>query len=81
MAEQDDDSGSRGGSIRLNSTSGGKSYYPTIVEADNDSFRVLTEKLTKDWLICLLKDSVAHLREAKSTSSILNEINENLGRI
>ena len=61
--------------IRTNSISrpGGKNYYLSItelVEADDDRLRVLTDELTKEWLIWLLKDTVAHLREAKSTSFI-----------
>ena len=60
-----DDGGSRGGS-RLNSASGGRDY-PSIDELVNPKdgdFKALTGKLTKDWLLCLLKDALSHLRTA-----------------
>ena len=65
------DGGSRGGS-RLNSASGGRDYYPSIdelVNANDGEFKALTGKLTKDWLLCLLKDVFSHLRTAKSSNS------------
>ena len=54
---------------RTNSTSqlGGRNYYPSIEEllhADSDGFKHLTDELTKDWILCLPKDTIGHLREA-----------------
>ena len=66
-----DDEGSCGGS-RLNSDSGGRDYYPSIdelVNANDGEFKALNGKLTKDWLLCLLKDALSHLRTAKSFNS------------
>ena len=53
------------------STSGGKDYYPSIDEllaADSDGFKKLTGKLNKEWILCLLRDSLGHLKQAKLTS-------------
>ena len=47
---------------------GGKDYYPSIgelLEAGPDHFRLLTSKLTKDWLIFPLKDTVEQLQQAR----------------
>ena len=69
-----DDGGSRGGS-RLNSASGGRDYYTSIdelVNAKDGEFKALTGKLTKDWLLCLLKDALSHLRTAQSFNSKLD---------
>ena len=66
-----DDGGSRGDS-RLNSAFGGRDYYPSIdelVNANDGEFKALTGKLTKDWLLCFLKDALSHLRTAKSFNS------------
>ena len=59
------------GAPRQNSTSGGKDYYPSIDEllaADSNGFKRLTGKLTKDSILCLLRDSLGHLKQAKWTS-------------
>ena len=53
---------------------GGKDYYPSIgepLEAGPDQFRPLTGKLNKDWLIFLLKDAIEHLKQVKSSNSLL----------
>ena len=71
---------------RANSSSylpGGKGYYPTVDElvksvSDCVRFKALTENLTKDWLLCLLKDTVIHLCEAQSFSSSLSKIDEKI---
>ena len=62
-----DEVGGRG-PCRSNSTSvgGGRNYYPQVDELVHANDEKLTEKLTKDWLLCLLRDTVSHLREAKS---------------
>ena len=49
-------------------TTGGRYYYPTVdelVNADGEGFKHLTEKLTKERLLGLLKDTIGHLRQAK----------------
>ena len=77
-----DEGSSRGGS-RMQSAPNGK-YYPSVdelVNANNEEFRALTEKLNKDWILCLLKDTVTHLRQAKSFSTILNGINTEITAI
>ena len=55
------------------STSGGKDYYPSIelLAADSDGFKKLTGKLNKEWILCLLRDSLGHLKQAKLTSDDL----------
>ena len=71
---------------RANSSSylpGGKGYYPTVDElvksvSDCERFKAPSEKLTKDWLLCLLKDTVIHLYEAQSFSSSLSKIDEKI---
>ena len=63
---------------------GGKDYYPSIgelLEAGPDQFRLLTGKLTKDWLIFLLKDTVEHLKQAKYSNSLFSSINQKLDDI
>lgn len=70
---------------RSGSTSaGGKNYYPSIdelVDANGEDFKCLTDKLTKDWLLCLLKDSIAHLRQAKSTIHSYSIIDDKIKKI
>ena len=56
------------GKDKTQSTSapGGKDYYPSIDElmsADCEGIERLTGKLTKEWIVCLLKDAVSHLKE------------------
>ena len=73
-----DDGGSRGGSW-LNSASGDRDYYPSIdelVNANDGEFKALTGKLTKDWLLRLLKDVLSHLRTAKSFNSNFDMLKE-----
>ena len=53
------------------STSGGKDYYPSIDEllaADSDGFKKFAGNLNKEWILCLLQDSLGHLKQAKLTS-------------
>ena len=62
------DGGSRGGS-RNNSTSGGRDYYTSVdelVDADDAAIKRLTDKLTKERLLIVLKDTVSHPKKAKS---------------
>ena len=72
---------------RTGSTTSGvgrKDYYPSIgelFEAGPDQFRLLTGKLTKDWLIFLLKDTVEHLKQAKYSNSLFSSINQKLDDI
>ena len=73
-----DDGGSRGGS-RLISASDGRYHYPCIdelVNANDGEFKALTDKLTKDWLLCLLRDALSHLRTAKSFISNFDMLKE-----
>ena len=59
-----------GGRERMTSDSGGgggetssKNYYPTIEEllqANNSQFNSFMKKLSKDYVICLLRDTVSH---------------------
>ena len=70
-----DETGSRGGP-RTNSTS---NYYPTVDELlgalSNDAeYKALTGKLNKEWLHCLLKDTLLHLKQAKSRSITFDTI-------
>ena len=63
-----DDRGSRCCS-GLNSASGGRDHCPSINEqviAIDGEYKALTGKLTKAWLLCLLKDALSHLRTTKS---------------
>ena len=46
--------------------------------SDCERFKALTIKLTKDWLLCLLKDTVIHLCEAQSFSCSLSNIDEKI---
>ena len=58
-----------------------KNYYPTIEEllqANNSQFSSFMKKLSKDYVICSLRDTVSHLREAKVTSSFVESINQNI---
>ena len=41
---------------------GGK-VYPQV-RASQQDFKALTEKLSKDWLMCLLEDTVDHLKSS-----------------
>ena len=71
------------GKDRTQSTSapGGKDYYTSIEElmcVDSEGFKRLTGKLTKEWIVCLLKDAVSHLKEAKCTANILNAVDDKL---
>ena len=69
------------GAPRHNSTSGGKDYYPSIDEllaADSNGFKRLTGKLTKDSILCLLRDSLSHLKQAKSTSDRFSTLENKL---
>ena len=66
---------------RHNSTSGGKDYYPSIDEllaADSKGFKRLTGKLTKDSILCLLRDSLSQLKQAKSTSDRFSTLENKL---
>ena len=63
---------------------GGKDYYPSIgelLEAGPDQFRLLTGKLTKDWLIFLPKDTVEHLSQVKFSNSLFFSNNQKLDDI
>ena len=78
-----DDGGSRGGS-RLNSASCGRDYHPSIDEllnANDGEIKALTGKLTKDWLLCLLKDALSHLRTAKSFNSNFDTLKEKVSSV
>ena len=44
-------------------------------------YRALTGKLTKDWLHCLLKDTLLHLKEAKSYSKTLNLVDSQMNTL
>ena len=66
--------------IRTNSSSnpGNKDYYPQVHEllhVTPEHFKTLTNKLKKDWLLCLLKDTVSNLKLARSGVSSLDSIN------
>ena len=68
---------------RVNSTSG---YYPSVEELlvalNNDvDYKALTGKLTKDWLHCLLKDTLLHFKEAKSNSKTLNLVDSRMNTL
>ena len=78
-----DDGGSCGGS-RLNSASGGRDYHPSrdeLLNANDGEFKALTGKLTKDWLLCLLKDALSHLRTAKSFNSNFDTLKEKVSSV
>ena len=71
---------------RSTSTSsvGGKDYYPSVnklLSADPEQFRGLTGKLTKEWLVFLLKDTVEHLKQAKSSNSLSSSIDSKLDEV
>ena len=70
------------GALRHNSTSGGKDYYPSSIDellaADSNGFKRLTGKLTKDSILCLLRDSLSHLKQAKSTSDRFSTLENKL---
>ena len=73
---------SEDGKQHLNFTSAGMfACYPQVdelVSASTDDFKLLTGKLTKDWLLCHLKDIVSHLEQAKLSSSHLKSLDEKL---
>ena len=74
------DVGSRGGSQNI-SNFGGRDYYPLVdelVDADNAAFKSLTGKLTKEWLLIVLKDTVSQL---KKTLSYIDNIDVNSKQI
>ena len=78
-----DDGGSRGGS-RLNSASGGRDYYPSIdelVNANDGEFEAFAGKLTKNWLLCLLRDALSHPRTAKSFNSNFDMLKEKVSSV
>ena len=63
---------SGGTTVRHNSTSGWRGRkphpHPTVdqlLEANSNDFKLFTEKSTKDWLLCLLRETVSQLRDAK----------------
>ena len=67
--------------VANNGQPGGRDYYPTIdelVNSSNDGFKHLTDKLTKDSILCFLKDSIGHLREAKLNLSNISFISEKI---
>ena len=71
---------------RTNSSSnpGIKDYYPQVDEllhASPEHFKTLTNKLNKDWLLCLLKDTVSHLKLARSAASSLDSINSQIAEV
>ena len=71
---------------RTNSSSnpGNKDYYPQVDEllhASPEHFKTLTNKLNKDWLLCLLKDTVSHLKLARSAASSLDSINSQIAEV
>ena len=44
-------------------------YYLSIhelLEADSECSKQLTEKRNKEWILCLLRNSISHLKKAKS---------------
>ena len=79
------DVGSRGGSQNI-STSDGGDYYPLVdelVDADDAAFTSLSGKLTKEWLLFVLKDTVSQLKKTLShidnidvTSKQINSVND-----
>ena len=63
------------------SSVGGKDYYPSInelVDADPEGFKKLTGKLNKNWILCLLRDSISHPKKAKSKSELLTKIDNTI---
>ena len=71
---------------RTNSSSnpGNEDYYPQVDEllhASPEHFKTLTNKLNKDWLFCLFKDTVGHLKLARSTGSSLDSINSQIAEV
>ena len=63
------------------SSVGGKDYNSSIdelVDADPEGLKKLTGKLNKEWILCLLRDSISHLKKAKSNSELLSSIDERL---
>ena len=71
---------------RTNSSSnpGNKDYYPQVDEllhASPEHIKTLTNKLNKDWLLCLLKDTVSHLKMARSAASSLDSINSQIAEV
>lgn len=74
-----DDASSRGGS-RLTATTG---YYPTVDElleaiSNETDYKALTAKLTKDFLHCLLKDTLIHLKQARKYSVSIDAFSDRM---
>ena len=77
----DDQSKARSTSI---SSVGGKDYYPSVnelVSANPEEFRGLTGKLTKEWLVFLLKDTVEHLKQSELSNSFFSSIDSKLDKV
>ena len=49
-----------------------------LVNADAEGFKHLTEQLEKEWLLGLLKDTIGHLRQAKSSANTLSKVNDKI---
>ena len=49
--------------------------------ASPQEFNAWTGKLRKDWLMCLLKDTVDHLEKAMSSSTLLESKNTNIDEV
>ena len=43
-----------------------------LVSASTQEFKSVTGKLTKDWLLCLLRESVSQLKQAKFNPPIFH---------
>ena len=74
------------GNLRTNSASGvgGKDYYSQVdelVHASQNEFKALAGKLGKDWLMCLLKDTVDHLEKNKPSSTLFESINTKIDEV
>lgn len=66
------------------SPTGGRYYYPSVDEllgATPKKFKALTDKLTRDWLICLVKDLVVHTKLAKSVAENYKTLENKLDKI
>ena len=66
-------------------STGGRNYYShddELLAATAEEFKSLTGKLTKDFLLCLVKDSLSHLEQAQLSSTYfeaLDKIIDNIG--
>ena len=72
------------GNPRHNSTSDGKDWYPSISQllaTDSNGFKRLTGKLTKDWILCFLRDSLVHLKQAKLTFDHFSQLENKLDNL